>query len=89
MSHMHNLGSGWIGTMREVLHFLGTMGADRDDQGRFLIYGEGGVASFMGVGGENSDVVIPADTQYSRNGSRIGLAFGLSQTSYGLRVTVI
>ena len=87
MTHTDN--KGWIGTMREVLHFLDTMGADRDGDGRFLIYGEGGIASFMGAGGENSDVVIPADTQYSRGGSRIGLAFGLSQTSYGLRITVI
>lgn len=77
---------GWSGQMNQVLHYLRTVGADRDEDGKFLIEGE--VMSFLGLGG-NADVVIPAETYYFVNGQRKNLAAGLGTTSYGLRPIVI
>lgn len=79
---------GWSGVMRSVMHYLSTLGADRDEEGRFLIGGSG-VISFMGMGGENADVVVPADTVFFRYGKKVPLAAGLRSTSMGLAVNVI
>jgi hypothetical protein len=81
-------GNGWIGTNGQILHFLRVVGADQDSEGRFIITGEG-VISFMGMGGEDAECIVPAATCYRKGGRDIPLAAGLAGTSYGLGITVI
>ncbi|MBA7528377.1 hypothetical protein ES705_20560 [subsurface metagenome] len=82
-------GQGWIGLMGQVLHYLRVVGADRDEDGRFVTAGGDGVASFLGLEGENVDAVINADVVYFVGGKPCGLAAGLRTTSYGLGAVVI
>lgn len=86
-------GIGWSGRNDQVLHYLRTVGADRDgegeDGGRFIIGGPKGVLSFMGMNDPHGDVVISFDTVYFKNGKECNLALGLGTTSYGLNVYVI
>lgn len=79
---------GWIGLHSQVIHYLHTVGADRDVNGQFLLDSSDGsaVCSFMGAGEE---LVIPPGVCYLRHGQRVPLAAGLQETSYGLGVTVI
>ena len=79
-----NARAGWIGPIRSVLHFLGTVGADRDDAGNFKLYDE---PITVGYGGD--EAVIPAGTTYTINGRAFGLAVGLRGTSYGVVVGVV
>jgi hypothetical protein len=79
--------AGWFGRMGQVLHLLRTVGADTDEDGKFLIRGT--VSSFMGLGGENADVVVGADAKFLRNGLECSLPLALRGTSYGMSVTVI
>jgi hypothetical protein len=79
-------GSGWIGMANQVEHFLAVVGADRDEEGRFLIGGPSAVVSFMGAGEE---VVVPADAVYFVGGKPCPLVAGLRTTSYGMGVVVI
>lgn len=83
-----SLGTGWIGTNRQVTYYLGIVGADRDEQGRFIIV-RGGVFSFMGDASENADAVVDSEACYLIGGKPSGLAAGLSKTSYGMNVVVI
>jgi hypothetical protein len=77
-------GAGWMGHPREVLSVLHTVGADRDEEGNFLIYGE---PVITGLDGDN---VVSAGVEYSVGGKRANLAAMLNSTSYGLRnITVI
>lgn len=83
-------GPGWFGIQRQVLHFLRTVGADRDPTGNFLIGGTQVISGFMGLDeGENTEVVIPTETYYLSNGRQCNLAAGLRSTSYGTAVYVI
>jgi hypothetical protein len=66
-----------------VLYVLGLAGADRDEAGNFLIYGE---PVFHGLTGE---ALVPAAAEYAVQGQRANLAALLSSTSYGHSVTVI
>lgn len=75
---------GWFGGTGHVLHFLRTMGADRDTDGAFLL---GGEPPAIGIGGQ--DVVVPAGTTYFIGGVPAKLAAGLRGTSYGMAVVVI
>ena len=79
---------GWCGVQRQVLYYLRLVGADRDEEGRFLIGGEG-ICSFMGMTGEHAEVVIPHSTVYFVNGQPSGLAAGLNSTSYGVRNIIV
>lgn len=85
---MKNKRRGWIGRNSQVKHYLKIVGADRDDQGRFLV-SEPGVASFLGMAGDDVDVVISTDVKFYVRGHERGLASGLRSTSYGLGVYVI
>ena len=76
---------GWIGTENQLMHTLRVMGADRDEDGKFLIYGSAPV-SFMGMGEE---YVVGDDTFYSVNGKKANLVTALSMTSYGTFVHVV
>jgi hypothetical protein len=73
---------GWIGVMRELLHYLSVVGADRDDAGNFLV--RGSICSFLGLGGEDAEVVVGGDAEYFVGGAARNLAAGLRSTSYGL-----
>lgn len=77
------IGLGWIGEPEQLLYVLGLAGADRDEEGMFLIYGEPVV---HGLTGES---LVSAGCEYSVRGNRANLAALLSSTSYGLRITVI
>ena len=76
---------GWFGTPDQLLHFLRTVGADRDENGDFMLAGDEGPAFGLG----HRDVVVPASTVYFEGGRPHGLAAGLSGTSYGMAVAVI
>lgn len=78
-------GQGWIGPNHQLLYVLGLAEADKDTDGRFLIYGEP-VYSFLGMGEE---MVVPEGTQYSVNGQKRMLAAALRETSYGMSAFVI
>jgi hypothetical protein len=79
--------NGWIGIARQLTYFLSIVGADKDEDGRYLI-GNGSVTSFMGVGGENADVVVDGEAVYFVDGRQCNLAAGLRGTSYGMGVKV-
>jgi hypothetical protein len=81
-------GPGWIGTNSQVLHYLRVVGADRDEQGRFIIT-TGGVFAFLGDTSEAADAVVDSEACYLVGGKPVNLAAGLGTTSYGMRVTVI
>jgi hypothetical protein len=74
---------GWFGIMSHVLHVLRVVGADTDEQGQFLVRGT--IATFMGLAGENADVVVGPDAQYRYRDQWCGLASAMNATSYGLR----
>ena len=81
------MNEGWIGITSQVLHYLGVVGADRDEEGKFIV--SGGLYSFLGMAGENAEVVIDSEAKYYINGRPCGLAAGMRSTSYGVKVTVI
>jgi len=76
--------NGWIGDREQLEHYLATVGADRDEDGKFLLYHDG-VRSFMGGGQE---MVVSGAVEYSVDGHRSNLAAGLASTSYGMKVAV-
>ena len=80
---------GWMGTNGELRHVLRVFGAERDEQGRFLIVGDM-PATFLGMGGENADVVVSDDVKCLIGGQEVSVAHLCNQTSYGVRnITVI
>lgn len=79
---------GWIGVNSQMMYALRVVGADRDEDGRFLIYGDMPV-NFLGLGGDNAEVVVSDAVEYSVNGKRACLAGLMNSTSYGSKVTVI
>lgn len=74
---------GWFGHPEQLLYVLGTVRADRDEQGNFLIYG---APVFTGLDG---DVVVPADAEYTVGGRRANLAALMGATSYGVRISIM
>ena len=74
---------GWIGRPDHVEYYLDIIGADKDEEGRFMIYG---APPCVGLGGQ--DMVISGVCEYSKNGHRANLAAALNSTSYGLKVMV-
>ena len=77
--------AGWIGMTSQVLHYLGTVGADRDAEGKFMVAGEE-PSTLMGLGEE---MVVPGGCCYLKDGHPVNLAAGLRSTSYGTGVVVI
>lgn len=75
--------AGWFGDDAQVQHYLRTVNADRDEDGRFLI---GGMVA-VGYGGK--ELVVGGDAVYFVDGQPRGLASGLRGTSYGMAVVVI
>jgi len=77
---------GWMGEMQHLIHVLNVVGADKDEEGSFLIY-NGGIHSFLGLGEE---VTINDESEYSIGGKKASVAGLMNSTSYGFRgVTVI
>lgn len=76
-------GPGWLGNPEHVLFVLRTVGADRDEDGNFLIFGE------PVISGLDGDVLVLSGAEYSVCGKRANLAALLADTSYGTSVTVI
>jgi len=76
------IATGWIGQREQLLYVLRTIGADRDLEGNFLVYGEPVIAGLSG------DVVVPAESEYAVAGKRANLAALLSATSYGVSLRV-
>ena len=74
---------GWIGEEEQLLYVLGLAGADRDGDGKFLVYGEPPIKGLTG------EVVIGPRCEYSVQGKRANLVGLLSTTSYGTTITVI
>ena len=79
------MADGWIGSTEQVEHYLAVVGADKDADGKFKIYG-GAPVSFMGAGDE---LCLNGEEEYSVDGHRCNLAAGLRSTSYGVGVKVI
>lgn len=75
---------GWSGDINELLHVLRTLGADQDEQGKFIV--SGGICLFMGIG---PDCVVDDEAKYMKGGEWYSMAAALGATSYGLKVTVI
>lgn len=75
---------GWFGQPDQMLHYLRTVGADRDAEGQFLV---AGMPVVLGLGG--LDVVVPTETVYFVGGQPCGLAAGLRGTSYGIGMVVL
>ena len=80
--------TGWIGTQRQLKYYLQVVGADRDEQGRFIIV-DGGAFAFLGIEDDNNDIVVDGNACYLMGGQKCNLAAGLATTSYGTRVNVI
>ena len=78
-----SIGKGWLGHPDDIVSVLTLAGADKDEEGRFLIF------SSPVVSGLDGDVLVPADAEYSIAGKRANLAALLSATSYGVSVGVV
>ena len=82
-------GAGWSGNMMAVKNYLRVVGADQDEDGAFIIGGEGFV-SFMGMElNDYSDVLVPSETVYFVGGKPSNLSAGLRSTSSGIGVVII
>jgi hypothetical protein len=75
---------GWIGESHHLLYYLSTVGADKGEDGRYILVG---APVLSGLGG--CEVVVPDETSYLVDGKRKALAAGLGSTSYGISVKVI
>jgi hypothetical protein len=78
---------GWLGVMRQVLYALSTVNADKDSEGKYLVRGD--VISFLGLGGENAEVLIAENAEYYVQGKPYSLVGLMRATSYGVACTVI
>ena len=76
--------TGWVGGKEELRAALIVAGADRDDEGAFIL--SGNITSFMGAGDE---FVVGADAVYFVGGEAKSLVEALGQTGGGLKVKVI
>lgn len=73
---------GWIGDLEQLEYYLSVVGADKDDEGKFKIWGQ----VTIGIGGR--EAVVHGNAEYAVNDHRCNLAAGLRSTSYGLGVKV-
>lgn len=78
---------GWVGTMGQLKHYLRTVGADQDPDGRFFV--AGAIVTFLGLPGDNTETLVSADAVYFVGGNARPLAAGLHATSYGSKAIVI
>lgn len=95
------MANGWIGVYSQVKHTLRMYGCDfiGDDPATAIEDGRGvhepgpahGISFFMGIRGDNADVVISDNVRAFRGGKPAGtVASMMNSTSYGVRnITVI
>lgn len=76
---------GWTGTAKQLYYALQAVGANRDNAGKFILYGDP-VVSFLGLG---EDVVVSDRTNYAIGKRRCNLAGLMQNTSYGIGAVVI
>lgn len=76
------MNDGWIGDVEQLEHYLAVVNADKDEEGRFKIWG--GVT--VGIGGD--EAVVHGDAEYAVDGHHCNLGAGLRGTSYGLGIKV-
>jgi len=79
---------GWIGLVEELENVLRCYGAERDEEGRFLIF-NGGIATFMGQGGPGAECVVDEESCCRIDGRVVRIAPLLASTSYGVQVHVV
>ena len=80
---------GWIGTTGQMLHYLATVKADRDEVGSFFIRPHGSISTFMGLTGDDAECVVSGSAEYRLGDRWSNLSAGLRTTSYGMPVQVI
>ena len=73
---------GWMGNASELLSYLSVIGADKDEEGNYLI---GGAPVTSGM--DPTEVVVPAETVYFVDGKSVPLAANMPE-SRGLKVRV-
>jgi len=73
---------GWFGDSNEILHYLRVVGADKDEEGLFLIGGEP-----VTTGLDPREVVVPDGTVYFVDGTPVPLAANMP-ASRGIKVKV-
>ena len=84
---MNELPNGWLGIMRNVLYALSTVNSDKDKEGKYLV--SGSIASFLGISGEDAEVLIDDSAQYYIEGKPYSLVGLMRSTSYGISCKVI
>ena len=75
-------GAGWLGSPEELLTFLEQAGAERDDQGNFLIAGA------QVIQGMDGDLAVPAETVFFKDSKPVALAASMPD-DVGVRVRVL
>lgn len=76
---------GWFGETHHLRYVLGMAGAEKDDDGAFIIVGAPVCVGFGGC-----EVVIPDDAKCLINDQPVSIASLMNATSYGIRgITVI
>lgn len=78
-----NLMKGWFGEERQLLSVLDVHGAEKDDDGKYLIFGKAPAVGFDG------GIVVPNEMKCRINGKEVFVAPLMEATSYGMSVAVI
>ena len=73
---------GWFGDSAEIMGYLSVIGADKNDEGQFIIAG-----APVTVGLDPREVVVPDETVYFVDGKPIPLAANMPE-SRGIKVKV-
>lgn len=74
---------GWFGLKVELMNYLESEGADKDEDGKFILTG-----GRISIGFDEEEVLIPADTGYMVKGVARLLASRLRATPHGVSVGV-
>jgi len=75
---------GWFGLRTAVMEALEEIGADKNDEGHFMIFEKPVIAGL-----DPEEVVVPAESEYSVDGNRRNLAATLNNRGAGLSIAVI
>lgn len=70
---------GWIGLTDQMIWVLQVFGADKDEQGQFMVAGS--ISTFLGLGDE---ILVGDDAVFFVNGKPSSLARAMGTTSYGV-----
>ena len=75
--------NGWFGESSQLLYALETFGADKDENGCFVVFDAPVTAGFDG------GVCVPENAKCLINGKPSSIADLMRQTSYGISATII